>query len=384
MCNVCTTDGLTNGQLGVLIDVLKNSNGEVEKLIVKFNKPNVGSATRGQNPTMAKRYPDCVVIGRVKLEYSLRKKGGVEGAKAAVIQFPIRLAHAITAHKVQGNSIPRPLKVAMDLNSVFEAAQAYVMLSRVQSLDQVYITNELDAKKLMFAEKALDELTRLQGEAESIRRCEAWDSSSEVTFKIASLNCAGLKSHIDDITGDDKLLKGDCLLFQETSLNNGESMRIQNFRENFYTSFGNGKGVASYSKKISKDVESRSERKVQVMKTSFDKIDIINVYRSADGSKTALVENLRHLIQEGKATVIAGDFNICGRAESQDIVLKYIAQNGFTKMNEEPTQIQGRQIDHIFINKPSLVRGVERYSPYYTDHDALLLTLQLQVFSNLN
>ena len=117
-------------------------------------------------------------------------------------------------------------------------------------------------------------LTRLQGEAESIRRCEAWDSSSEVTFKIASLNCAGLKSHIDDITGGDKLLKGDCLLFQETSLNNGESMRIQNFRENFYTSFGNGKGVASYSKKISKDVESRSERKVQVMKTSFDKIDI--------------------------------------------------------------------------------------------------------------
>ena len=121
----------------------------------------------------------------------------------------------------------------MDLNSVFEAAQAHVMLSRVQSLDQVYITNELDAKKLMFAEKALDELTRLQDEAESIRRCEAWDSSSEVTFKIASLNCAGLKSHIDDITGDDKLLKGDCLLFQETSLNNGESLRIPNFRENF-------------------------------------------------------------------------------------------------------------------------------------------------------
>ena len=99
--NVCTIDGLTNGQLGVLIDVLKNSNGEVEKLIVKFNKQNVGTASRGQNPAIARRYPDCVVIGRVKLEYSLRKKGGVEGAKAAVIQFPIRLAHAI--HITQGS-----------------------------------------------------------------------------------------------------------------------------------------------------------------------------------------------------------------------------------------------------------------------------------------
>merc|ERR1711911_366769 len=139
--NVSTMDGLTNGQLGVLKDVLKNSNGDIEKLIVKFNKTNVGAVSRGQNPGMARRYPDCVAVGRINLEYSLRKKGGVEGAKAAVIQFPIRLAHAITAHKVQGQSIPSPLKVAMDIDSVFEAAQAYVMLSRVQSLDQVYIVN---------------------------------------------------------------------------------------------------------------------------------------------------------------------------------------------------------------------------------------------------
>ena len=318
MCNVCTTDGLTNGQLGVLIDVLKNSNGEVEKLIVKFNKPNVGSATRGQNPTMAKRYPDCVVIGRVKLEYSLRKKGGVEGAKATVIQFPIRLAHAITSHKVQGNSIPRPLKVAMDIGSVFEAAQAYVMLSRVQSLDQVYIANDMDAKKLMFAEKALEELNRLKAEAETIQKWEAWDLCSEATFKIASLNCAGLRSHIEDINGDDKLLKGDCLLFQETSLNNGERVKIAKYRESMFTSFGKGKGIASYSTKISKNVESKSERTVQVMKSSFDKIDIINVYRSAEGSKSILIENLRQFIEEGRTIVIAGDFNICGRTEKQD------------------------------------------------------------------
>lgn len=59
---VCTTDGLTNGQLGVLKDVLKKSNGVVEKLIVKFKKPNVGTVSRGQNPNMARRYPDCVAM----------------------------------------------------------------------------------------------------------------------------------------------------------------------------------------------------------------------------------------------------------------------------------------------------------------------------------
>ena len=377
--NVCTTDGLTNGQLGMLKDVLKSPNGTIEKLIVKFNKPNVGTASRGKHPIIARRYPDCVVIERVKIEYSLRKKGGAEGAKASVIQFPIRLAHAITAHKVQGQSIPSPLKVAMDLGSVFEAAQAYVMLSRVQSIDQVYIVEDMDAKKIMIAEKALEELNRIKAESESIRRWEAWDSCSNATFKIATLNCAGLRSHFEDINCDDKLLKGDCLLFQETSLNNEESLKIPNYRETFYTSFGKGKGVATYSKKVSMDAASKSERTVQVMKSVFDKIDIINVYRSADGSRTHLIENLKQLIVQGKTTVIAGDFNICGREESQDIVLKFIAQNGFTKLNDEPTQIQGRQIDYIFINKPTLVRGIERYSPYYSDHDALLLTLKLRV-----
>ena len=147
----------------------------------------------------------------------------------------------------------------------------------------------------------------------------------------------------------------------------------------FYTSFGKGKGIASYSTKISKNVESRSERTVQVMKSSFDKIDIINVYRSAEGSKATLVESLRHFIKEGRTTVIAGDFNICGKTEQQDTVLQFITQNGFTQLSDEPTQIQGRQIDNMFINKPSLVRGIERYSPYYSDHDALLLTLKLRV-----
>ena len=76
----------------------------------------------------------------------------------------------------------------------------------------------MDAKKIMVAEKALEELSRLQAESESIRSWEAWDSRSwRCAFKIASLNCAGLRSHIDDVNVDDKLLKGDCLLFQETS-----------------------------------------------------------------------------------------------------------------------------------------------------------------------
>jgi ATP-dependent exoDNAse (exonuclease V) alpha subunit len=57
-----------------------------------------------------------------------------------LIQFSIKLAHAITAHKIQGQTIPKPLKIAVDIASVFEDAQAYVMLSRIEGLEQLYYT----------------------------------------------------------------------------------------------------------------------------------------------------------------------------------------------------------------------------------------------------
>ena len=70
-----------------------------------------------------------VIIDRVSINYSIRKKGGAIGSTATLVQFPIKLAHAITAHKVQGQTIPKPLKVAFHIMSIFEEAQGYDILS---------------------------------------------------------------------------------------------------------------------------------------------------------------------------------------------------------------------------------------------------------------
>ena len=69
------------------------------------------------------KYPETVVIERASVQYSIRKKGGEVGSTATLVQFPVKLAHAITAHKIQGQTIPKPLKVALDLDSIFEEAQ---------------------------------------------------------------------------------------------------------------------------------------------------------------------------------------------------------------------------------------------------------------------
>ena len=103
-----------------------------------------------------------VHIRNIALQYPLRKRGGEAGASATVIQFPVRLAFAITSHKIQGQTIPMPTKVVLDINSVFDDAQAYVMLSRVQQIEQVFILGELDESKLRTSQIALQELHRMK------------------------------------------------------------------------------------------------------------------------------------------------------------------------------------------------------------------------------
>ena len=50
--------------------------------------------------------------------------------------------------QIQGNTIVYPSTVLLDLSSVFEAAQAYVMLSRVQCIEQVFIYKKLPEEKI--------------------------------------------------------------------------------------------------------------------------------------------------------------------------------------------------------------------------------------------
>ena len=92
------------------------------------------------------------------------------------------------------------------------------------------------------------------------------------------------------------------------------------------------------------------------------------------------MNHLRRLIDETKITLVIGDFNSCFHENFNNQVTQGLIQQGFVQLVKEPTHIRGRIIDHAYIKDPTgrLKPIIERYSPYYTDHDAICITITYQ------
>ena len=378
--NIDVSDMLTNGQMGRVVDVIRTKNGKVDKLILKLENPKAGTENRKKYSQLAAQYPDCVIIERISLTYTIRKKGGVAGSKATVIQFPIRLAYATTAHKIQGQSILYPKTVAMDIDSVFEPGQTYVMLSRIQCLDQLYITDKLEGSKITTSRIAMEEMQRLD-RISTNRNPTPWNSAADGgDIRIASLNCAGLLVHLRDIKNDQKLSLADFISLQETSIEEYQEVPQLNGYKLDLCGRGRGKGVGTLKRiEITNKLESIREQNLQILKQEIDGLDIINVYRSSNKSLIETMDRLTQIINQDKPCIITGDFNICCRQNRHNHITRTLEKMGFIQLVQEATQIEGGAIDHVYWKNTSLNWSqpvIERYSPYYSDHDAILITLK--------
>jgi ATP-dependent exoDNAse (exonuclease V) alpha subunit len=250
--NLDVKDSLSNGSIGTLKGVLKNPTGEVKVLMVQFDNKDSGREMRRCHPQYTSQFPNCTPIMKQAHKYTTSKSsGGVKSNIATVFQFPLILSFASTTHKIQGQTIVKPKKAAVDLQSVFGSNQAYVMLGRVQERSQLFIIDSLPVHKITTDKDALDQLGILK--AKSINsNPPVWEKSYDRSSKVCTLNISSLRDKIEDVKGDQILTDGDAIVLSESWLDPESSEEDPSLQLHGYklhlNSYGRGKGLAVYYK----------------------------------------------------------------------------------------------------------------------------------------
>ena len=120
MTNLDFDKGLINGSCGNIAEINKNY------ILVKFDNGETSEIKRH--------------------EFTFHRNKTLIAKR---IQFPLRLAYGITIHKSQGMTLD---KLVVDGNNIFAEGQIYVALSRIKTLDGLYLVN-FNPEKIKVNEK---------------------------------------------------------------------------------------------------------------------------------------------------------------------------------------------------------------------------------------
>jgi hypothetical protein len=154
------TDHKLGLKIGSQVMFVKNDSSR-EKL---FFNGKIGKITKIDDEIIYVQCPndvDEIIVERVKwqnMQYSINEetKEIEETEIGAFVQFPLKLAWAITIHKSQGLTFERAI---IDANAAFAHGQVYVALSRCKSLEGLILSSPLTAKGII-SNPRVDEFSR--------------------------------------------------------------------------------------------------------------------------------------------------------------------------------------------------------------------------------
>ena len=220
----------------------------------------------------------------------------------------------------------------------------YVMLSRVQSLDQLNIVDVMDPSKISVNDKVMAEAARMWKVSINKNPC-SWMNPDTVGLKVCSLNTRSLRKHVEDVERDPILLQSHILCLQETWMEadeEGESRyQLEGYQVHF-TSEGHGKGLAVYVKEELEieGVHNLAAPNMQLSKIAMRHLDVISIYRSQEEPYSSAAHLLKNFIDPEKDTLVLGDFNYCPKKEENNLS-NYLRGAGFHQLVTLPTHIKG-------------------------------------------
>ena len=256
----------------------------------------------------------------------------------------------------------------IDLRKVREAAQAYVVLSRVQALSQLFIMVSVCADKIRASAIAMDELDRMNQ--------VAMEQKHISNNSIISCNIRSIKKNFKNFITASATKHAQVMCLQETWLDpligKFNLLEIENWKQH-NNSVGRGKGILTLYRTDFVWERDVTEERYQMTKITSNSLDIINVYRSAGTDDTEFLEDLCGLASSGNQTLIVGDFNICFISDNSSPIFKELRNIGFKQIVKNPTHIEGHLIDLVFFRSQdtAIFYEVKQQAQYFTDHDLI-------------
>ena len=379
--NVDTIDGLTNGARGELIGWEVDESGtekRVKRLYVHFIDEKTGREKRKHchiTPALRKlqqKYPDKLPTPVDRLEFQYSNSSSRTSSENIAINFPLRLCFATTGHKIQGQTVKKPNNLVVNLKKVFQAAQSYVILSRVENLSQIYLIDDVYPEKIYPHQDASQQLEKM-----SEKYIEP--SPGKISLRMLSLNIRSLPRHFPDLVLEEDIADHDLILLQQTCLtgDHQDSFDIEQYNCHFNSS-GSGGGLAVYFKEGFSHVRDIKEDQYQLTKFSSTEYDVISIYRSTSSNQQTQIQfltALEKLINNKKKTIVTGDFNT---APVTSVIGREMTSWGFKQLISYPTHLEGNCLDHCYMsdNISTGTVKIKQTPVYYTDHDKIQIVVK--------
>ena len=276
---------------------------------------------------------------------------------------------------MQGQTIKQPTAVVVDLKYARSEAQVYVMLSRAQSLNQIYIIDKLHEEKWHASRSGLKEYN--SGLADAINVTNDEDKKH---FEIVTLNILSFRKHFVDLEKRFEHTSFGAMCLQETWLHeNSDAVQYQ-IRDMIphLNSVGLGRGIATYnSEEFYLRGEFICEHNCQILKVRSDNLDLINVYRSQDCSVRMFKDKIQYVVDPLMSTILTGDTNIDISRESGEQFVEFMNNLGFSQLVKFPTHDKGGVLDHVYVTKDLLERvSVTQTAVYFSDQQ--LITIKIK------
>ena len=370
--NVDTLDSLTNGAVGE-VKGFEFASGKIKSILVHFKHLKVGRERRKKNSRQIQtRFPNVPVtpIEKIEFRFNLSKNPSSANDFMTATQFPLKLAFACTSHKVQGSTISEPDKAVVDLRKVREAAQSYVMCSRVQCIDQIFFYEEFLPEKIFPSESAMDELKRLKELALNTQ-----EKSRLAKTVVVTLNIRSLRKNFVALTKDFQM-RAKVMNLQETWCcpdEDGTGYQIEGYQLHMVNQ-GRGKGIATYYCEEFQVCGSMNKEFYQMLKLKGNEYDVINVYCSRGANKVEFLRDLGSLAAAQRPCLITGDFNINFMRDPKDSIVAKILSCGYNQIVKGPTHKDGGLLDHIYMKRLGWEPKVHMNFPYYSDHAAIAIS----------